>query len=374
MDDSTLEGLLHEGESDSLDYKRDQYPFQGAADADKAELLKDILAFANSWRRVTAYILIGVQEVKGGRSIPVGVADHLKDNDLQQLVNSKTNRPVSFQYIAYPFDKVQLGIIEIPLQDRPLCLTKSFDGLVANAVFVRRGSSTDVADPDEVARMGLATAAAHQVASLALEWGEPNTRRLVGTAAQVQVEVLDPPLSAAAAEPRPVLFDTMAAMREPGYGRKKVTFVFERGIHRPLFVVCHNGGRIPAQNVVITGTIQKSDGIRFAEHPPDPPRESYLDPAHFRIRTPVAKAYPDVDEHADHWTLKLELGTVLPGETRWAARPLYVGADRSTRIDLPLVAMAENIPEPLALPLSVEVTASKRAMERSDLRIRPDEE
>ena len=32
---------------------------------DKSDLLKDVLAFVNSWRRTTAYVLIGVREVKG---------------------------------------------------------------------------------------------------------------------------------------------------------------------------------------------------------------------------------------------------------------------------------------------------------------------
>jgi predicted HTH transcriptional regulator len=75
-----MEKLLHEEESSSLDFKRDQYPFNGASDAEKGELLKDILAIANSWRRTTGYILVGVQEVKGGRSDVMGVSGHLADN------------------------------------------------------------------------------------------------------------------------------------------------------------------------------------------------------------------------------------------------------------------------------------------------------
>ena len=46
MTDGLFESLLHEEESSSLDFKRDQYPFVGASDDDKSELLKDILAFA----------------------------------------------------------------------------------------------------------------------------------------------------------------------------------------------------------------------------------------------------------------------------------------------------------------------------------------
>src|SRR5947209_4103306 len=37
MNDSLMEHLLHEGESSSLDYKRDQYPFAGATDEEKGE-------------------------------------------------------------------------------------------------------------------------------------------------------------------------------------------------------------------------------------------------------------------------------------------------------------------------------------------------
>ena len=68
-----VEDLLHESEGTSLDFKSAQYPFEYATDELKSELLKDVLAFANSWRRTAAYILIGVEEVKGGRSNVVGV-------------------------------------------------------------------------------------------------------------------------------------------------------------------------------------------------------------------------------------------------------------------------------------------------------------
>lgn len=158
MTDGLFEALLQEEESSSLDFKRDQYPFIGASDDDKGELLKDILAFANSWRRSTAYILIGVDEVKGGRGVVHGVSQHLADNDLQQFVNSKANRTVTFSYAAFPFEGKQVGIITIPKQERPVFLNKDFGKLKKQVVYVRQSSSTAPASPDEIARMG-ATAA-----------------------------------------------------------------------------------------------------------------------------------------------------------------------------------------------------------------------
>jgi hypothetical protein len=154
MNDGLMEQLLHEGESSSLDYKRDQYPFAGATDDDKSELLKDILAFANGWRHAEAYILIGVEEVAGGRSTAVGVGQHIPENDLQQFVNSKTNRPVTFSYRAYSFEGKQISVITIPQQDRPIYLNKNYGRLQKHVVYYRQGTSTAIATPDDIARMG----------------------------------------------------------------------------------------------------------------------------------------------------------------------------------------------------------------------------
>jgi len=146
-------GLLHEDESSTLDFKRDQYPFFGASDGNKSELLKDILAFANAWRRVDAFILIGVDEVKGGRSEVVGIQQHLNDADLQQFVNSKVNRPITFSYASLEFDGKQVGVIQVPVQQRPFYLNKQYAGLAPHSVYLRRGSSTAIATPDEIADM-----------------------------------------------------------------------------------------------------------------------------------------------------------------------------------------------------------------------------
>ena len=119
----------------------------------KSELLKDILAFANTLRRSSAYILIGVDEVKGGRSKVVGVQTHLDDAKLQQFVNSKTQQPVEFAYFPFPTEGVEVGIIEIPVQERPIYLKKAFGKLEENTVYIRRGSSTMTAALDEIAQM-----------------------------------------------------------------------------------------------------------------------------------------------------------------------------------------------------------------------------
>jgi predicted HTH transcriptional regulator len=98
IDASLVECLLYEEESHELDFKEEQYRFSRATNEEKCELLKDVLAFANGWRRADAFILIGVKEVKGGPSLLVGINHDLDDAQLQQFVNSKTQRPLMFSY------------------------------------------------------------------------------------------------------------------------------------------------------------------------------------------------------------------------------------------------------------------------------------
>ena len=184
MEQALIESLLNEAESSSLDFKRDQYAFALATDIEKSELLKDVLAFANAWRRTDAYILIGVEEILGGRSKPVGVTQHLDDAALQQFVNSKTNRAVELKYEFVAVDHVQLGVILIPLQERPIVLQKDFGRLNKNAVYIRRGSSTAVADPDEVSKLRIGSGGGLVSPKLTL-----HGRRVEGRSAHVVLEL-----------------------------------------------------------------------------------------------------------------------------------------------------------------------------------------
>lgn len=172
MDAGLLESLLNEDESSSLDFKSEQYPFEGASEDEKGELLKDLLALANSWRREDTYILIGVEEIRGSRSRPVGVSVHLDDAKLQQLVNSKVQKPLQFAYEVQRIDGIEIGVIRIPVQDRPFFLKKDFGRLKKNTVYLRHGSSTNEVDPDEIKRMAVAAqkGSPPQLSVLAQAW------------------------------------------------------------------------------------------------------------------------------------------------------------------------------------------------------------
>ena len=151
-----IERLLRSPESTNLDFKERHYRIVGATDGDKSEFLKDVLAFANTPRTADAVIVLGARDRPGERAVVVGVPeeDLVDDASLQQLVNSKTNRPVRFAVETITIDGRLLVLIRIPAeQDGPLYATRRFGRVDAQTVYKRRGSGTVVASPDEIAVM-----------------------------------------------------------------------------------------------------------------------------------------------------------------------------------------------------------------------------
>lgn len=191
-----LEELLYEEEGTTLDFKREQYVFVSGNEYQKSELLKDILAFSNAWRRSEAYILIGVEEVKGGRSRPLGIVSELDDAQLQQFVNSKTQKPIDFNYKTVLIDGLKVGIIRIPLQSRPYYLEKDYGKLKRHVVYIRRGSSTDEASPGEIHNMGKAEVLDTQESpKIDFVFANQEKRTSLGASMFIKATVLDiPPL------------------------------------------------------------------------------------------------------------------------------------------------------------------------------------
>jgi len=171
LTDDLLDQLCFKGEGSDLDYKAERYPFAGASDEAKSELLKDILAMANSHRDGVAYILIGFKENPPHPAEAVGLSAEgsIDDSRIQQFVNEKLETKIEFKYEERMFGARHIAVISIPKQPRPFYLKKRFANLLADTVYIRRGSSTGVASPKEVAMMG-ATNVARSPAKVDLEW------------------------------------------------------------------------------------------------------------------------------------------------------------------------------------------------------------
>lgn len=154
MTDDLIDGLLYRTEGSDLDFKAEQYALSGEDNETKSELLKDILAMANAWREGPAYILLGFKEEKPNPPQLIGISEFHDDAHFQQFVNSKVTPKIQFKYEVRPYRGVTVGIITIPKQPRPFFAPRTWGRVLANTVYVRRGSSTATALPDEIAKMG----------------------------------------------------------------------------------------------------------------------------------------------------------------------------------------------------------------------------
>lgn len=149
-----LSMLRYKSEGTDIDFKSAQYRFINGSENDKSELLKDILAIANSWRDGTGYILLGFKDQRPNPAEVVGIHESIDDSRIQQFVNSKVKPKLTFSYEEHLYEGKTIGIIAIPKQKRPFYLTSPYGKLKSNVVYVRRGSSTDEAEPVETIAMG----------------------------------------------------------------------------------------------------------------------------------------------------------------------------------------------------------------------------
>ncbi len=367
-----LERLLYENESEMLDFKSEQYLFGGATNDEKSELLKDILAFANTWRRANAYILIGVEEVQGGRSAVLGVTHHLDDAKLQQFVNSKTQRPVHFSYNASKLDGRDVGIIFIPLQERPIYLTKDFGKLKKETVYARRGSSTDIASPDEIVKMGQTSAVEDETAPLLqLEFFDGTNLLTLGNSIQIEtVNLILPedqeiPDYGSTRYGNLVLPDLTANKdyyRDVAHYLKKIY-----GYSHVDFRVI-NDGNIVAKDVNIEIIVKDTSGnLFFCESndiPDEPPSTNRLAP-YF----PTCDVNPDiwVDRSRDSWIINAELGKIQPKAHAYTSSGLFIGSKTPTKLSMVAKVFADNLFLPKSYNLSIEIQTEIKSLSVEEL-------
>lgn len=358
MTTQEFERLLFEDEGTALDFKRDQYPFAKASRDDKSELVKDILAFANAWRRATAYILIGVEEVKGGKSNVVGISEHLEDAHVQQLVNKKTKRPVEFSYRGIEYAGKKVGVIAIPCQARPLFLKKDFGKLKADEVYIRRGSSTEVAKPDEIAKMGRSSSSGLINTDIEILLGDPSEKNVFGNSMNLDSTRFEVEESSTLPS-YGVLFGSIP---EPGantnFYREYAKFLSQIQLLSPIGFQLLNGGTIAARNARLEVNFDKSLGLEVYEHAPQKPEKSFL----INIRTPfqsnsVAEGHLNVERLQDKWHLISEFPTLQPKMPRWTSE-VYLGSAESLEIDLTARLYADNLESPVETDLTIKIASS----------------
>jgi hypothetical protein len=276
MDNNLFQQLLYSSESDCLDFKQEQYKFDGATNREKSKLIKDILAFANSWRRCEAYILIGVKENNGEKDV-VGISEHIDDAKIQQIVNDNTNRPIDFSYQQFEYENNKIGVIHFPVaHDRPYYFKSSYkeeekELIKKDVVYVRRGSSTVTASPDEVAKMGNISHASST--DFDVQFYDKKTQILDGKSLSICHEFVQKPdyipdfCFSMPESPYNFLPTISCEQTNINYYREYSDFLYKRFSFFPIFLAVKNTGNSNAENVRIEISASKTDICDvFEEH------------------------------------------------------------------------------------------------------------
>ena len=353
---ATVERLLYEDESNVLDFKADQYPFGQATEEQRGELLKDILAMANSWGRAdTRYILIGVREVVGGRAEVVGVSQHLPEHALQQLVSGRSNRPVELSYHAVDVGGKSVGVIAIPRQHRPIFLKKSYGRLEANVVYMRRGSSTAVADPDEIAQMGASNGdyEVSRSANLRIELGFPETGKIYeGEPLPIQVIRLPDPSDIPDFARHPSYYAGLPANRN--YYRDVARYFGTLNGTLGFGFYIQNIGDGPASNVTLRIEVQSGATYEVLTKPIELPDDDLaLANALIEHAEEQARPYRPKLRKGPVMEIRYDLGVVQPGFPLWTD-PIYVIPARAGTHPLAVEVYCDQLPAPLRLEFEIK--------------------
>jgi hypothetical protein len=130
--------IRYEVENTGLDFKAVQY-------RKNDELLKDLVAMANSLVEGTRYIVVGVKVHPSGERRFVGIpeGEFIDDASYQELIRTNVEPPLTFSYSPYSLDGHILGVFKIgPNDDLPYMMRKDYLPLKHGDSWIRRGTST----------------------------------------------------------------------------------------------------------------------------------------------------------------------------------------------------------------------------------------
>lgn len=368
-----IEELLYEEESSTLDFKQEQYPFINAEDHQKSELLKDILAFANAWRRNDAYILIGIEEVKGARSNILGIDTTLDDAALQQFVNSKTQRPIIFEYKNYQIENKTVGVIKIPLNDRPIYLKKDYGKLKKNVVYLRRGSSTVEAEPDEIAKMGASVHTDKQVPSLKFSFANRDEKKLLPENIDLSTTLLqfNGPIPEYEKNEKASFgqFNTirLSYSVNKNYYKELFDYYYWQTLICPIAFYLKNTSDITVTDIKIELVVDScEDTISFLlkkelkKMPSannDPIANIKSLPQHIEEK----KMQPDIKIHHvnNFWHIEVYFSKVQAGQTVFTKDLIYLASKDSMNIKLTYKIFGDNLPAPKESDLNINLSVDQ---------------
>ncbi|GEM_PF-579243 len=393
MDESIpIERLLYEAESSTLDFKQEGFSLTNQPDHIKAEMLKDILAFANAWRGSDAYILLGVKEVAGGRAEIIGIGDNdLDDAQLQQFVNGKTQKKIEFSYRVVLIEDKKVGVVKIPVQERPFFSTKNFAHVQKNLVYLRSGSSTDVAGPEEIYAMGKESSQTSVVLpDVSVEFADRNKRKLIGKETAFDTVYLEVPDMRDIPDFNPRRIDdtfpglsmmssysAFSPSPRESYYRELVEHYFIKLSTQQIEFAVQNKSQMPLNDLhaQLIVRVPNSEVFLSEDDPvpevPDSHRDListlHVQQREFKYYSQKDIPQINVEQLDDSFHIDLYFGKVKPQETIYLNDAVYFTVIKSVALDIEIKLFADEIATPLISTLNLKINVTNKPGSLEDI-------
>lgn len=245
-------------------------------------------------------------------------------------------------------------------------------------VYIRRGSSTDIAKPDEIVKMGaLPLGFDEKQPILELYYADKENRNLISDDLSIHPLVLHPPkrkdipdYESSPSNP----WGLTLSMDRPNYDyyRELTYFTTCFALLTPIDFAIENSGSLVAHDVRLEikiadpqKTIRAMDEYKF----PDVPKRSY---SSFGIINQVqdvgithdlaVKRLPEI------WFVEAKVEKVQPKSIAWIDSSLFLGAVESVDISLKTTLFADNLSEPIQKEFIIKSEATHRKVSLDDIK------
>jgi hypothetical protein len=157
MNSKLLDQLLSQEEGPSLEFKSS---IDFGSKAGKAMFIQEMLALANTTNEEPAYLLLGIED-ETKRLVDF---EDVTEEQLQQIIADNCRPPIVFSYRTVDYQGSEVGVVKIEPSEGKPHTTKTRYGyenpfnhkqkeILDTDVYVRRGSTINLATTEEIIRM-----------------------------------------------------------------------------------------------------------------------------------------------------------------------------------------------------------------------------
>lgn len=307
---------------------------------------------------------MGVKARADGDHDLVGISpkEHPDDNTLQVLVNSNANARVTFSYEPFAFSNLTFGVITIPAQGKPRHLLKNAFNLQANAVYVRRGSSTAIATPGEISDMGgEAARSGLERPVLVVEISDARAGERFGASHRFTSVLVDTSgFTFGGLE-----FGVLSTRDE--YRKAARSYISDHNRFQRFDLLVRNTGQLTAEGVRVRLKIENDSVVLFKdEHELTPRPARFPGGFDFKIKPPGPRM-PSVQRLQGRTEVIVEFEHIAPGDELETGVPIYVGTVQPRAIDVSGTIYARNVSPPMEFKLFFDLRVESRRVNDADL-------